>query len=38
MFKDEAWREQIVEFVILMAKLYSYKVLDGNENIQCKGV
>ena len=29
MFKDEACGKQIVEFVGLRAKLYSYKMLDG---------
>ena len=29
MFKDEAGGKQIVEFVGLRAKLYSYKMLDG---------
>ena len=29
MFKDEAGGKQIVEFVDLRAKLYSYKMLDG---------
>ena len=32
MFKDEAGGKQIVEFVGLRAKLYSYKKLDGSEN------
>ena len=30
MFKDEAGGKQIVEFVDLRAKLYSYKMLDGS--------
>ena len=38
MFKDEACRKQIVEFVGLRAKLYSNKMLDGSENKKCKGV
>ena len=38
MFKDEAGEKQIVEFVILMAKLYSYKMLDGSVNKKCKGM
>ena len=38
MFKDEAGGKQIVEFVGLRAKLYSYKMLDGSENKKCKGV
>ena len=31
MFKDEAGGKQIVAFVSLRAKLYSYKMLDGSE-------
>ena len=38
MFKDEAGGKQIVEFVSLRAKLYSYKMLDGYEDKKCKGV
>ena len=38
MFKDEAGGKQIVEFVGLRAKLYSYKTLDGYEDKKCKGV
>ena len=38
MFKDEADEKQIVEFVDLRAKLYSYKMLDGSEDKKCKGV
>ena len=38
MFKDEACGKQIVEFVGLRAKLYSYKMLDGSEYKKCKGV
>ena len=38
MFKDEAGGKQIVEFVDLKAKLYSYKMLDGSEDKKCKGV
>ena len=38
MFKGEAGGKQIVEFVGLRAKLYSYKMLDGSEDKQCKGV
>ena len=34
MLKDEAGRKQIVEFVGLRAKLYSYKMLDGSEDIK----
>ena len=37
MFKDEAGGKQIVEFVGLRAKLYSYKMLDGSEDKECKG-
>ena len=37
MFKDEADGKQIVEFVGLRAKLYSYKMLDGSEDKKCKG-
>ena len=38
MFKDEACGKQIVEFVGLRAKLYSYKILDGSDDKKCKGV
>ena len=38
MFKDEAGGKQIVEFVGLRAKLYSYKMLGGSEDKKCKGV
>ena len=38
MFKDEAGGEIIEEFVGLRAKLYSYKMLHGNEEKKCKGV
>ena len=38
MFKDEAGGEIIEEFVGLRAKLYSYKMLHGNEEKRCKGV
>ena len=38
MFKDEAGGKQIIEFVGLRAKLYSYKMLDGCEDKTCKGV
>ena len=38
MFKDEAAREVIDEFVGLRAKLYSYKMLEGEESKKCKGV
>ena len=37
MFKDEAGGKQIVEFVGLRAKLYSYNMLDGSEDKKCKG-
>ena len=33
-FKDEAGGKQILEFVCLRAKLYSYKMLDGPEDKQ----
>ena len=36
--KDEAGAKQIVEFVGLRAKLYSYKMLDGSEDKKCKEV
>ena len=36
-FKDEAGGKQIVEFVRLRAKLYSYKMLDGSVDKRCKG-
>ena len=32
MFKDEACEKQIVEFVGLRAKLYSYNMLNGSED------
>ena len=38
MFKDEAAGEVIDEFVGLRAKLYSYKMLEGEESKKCKGV
>ena len=38
MFKDKAGGKQIVEFVGLRAKLYSYKMLDGSEDKKCKEV
>ena len=37
MFKDEAGGKQIVEFVSLRAKLYSFKMLDGYQDKKCKG-
>jgi len=38
MFKDEAAGKQIEEFVGLRAKLYSYKLFEGEETKKCKGV
>ena len=38
MFKDEAGGERIKEFVGLRAKLYSYKMDEGEENKKCKGI
>ena len=38
MFKDKADGKQIVEFVGLRAKLFSYKMPDGSEDNKCKGV
>ena len=38
MFKDEAGGKIKDEFVGLRAKLYSYKMLDGEESKKCKGV
>ena len=38
MSKDEAGWKQIVEFVGLRAKLYSYKMLDGSNDKTFKGV
>ena len=37
MFKDKAGGEQIVKFVGLRAKIYSYKMLDDSEDKKCKG-
>ena len=37
-FKDEAAGKIIKEFVGLRAKLYSFKMEDGEENKRCKGV
>ena len=37
MFKDDAGGKQMVEFVGLRAKLYSYKMLHGSEGKKCKG-
>ena len=38
MFKDEAGGKVIDEFVGLRAKLYSYKMFEGEESKKCKGV
>ena len=38
MFKDEVNGNVIVEFVGLRAKLYSYKMFEGEESKKCKGV
>ena len=38
MFKDEAAGRIMEEFVRLRAKLYSYKMLEGEESKKCKGV
>ena len=38
MFRNEAGGKQIIEFVGLRAKLYSYKMLDHSEDKKCKGV
>ena len=38
MFKDEAKGNNIIEFVGLRSKLYSYKMEEGKENKKCKGV
>ena len=38
MFKDEAGGKVIDEFVGLREKLYSYKMLEGEESKKCKGV
>ena len=38
MFKDEATGNSIKEFVGLRAKLYSYKMFEGEESKKCKGV
>ena len=37
MFKDETGGKQIVEFVGLWAKQYSYKLLDGSEDKNVRG-
>ena len=38
MFKDEAMGKSIKEFVGLRAKLYSYKMFEGEESKKCKGI
>ena len=38
MFKDKADGKVIDEFVGLRAKLYSYKIFEGEESKKCKGV
>ena len=38
MFKDEATGKCIKEFVGLGAKLYSYKMFEGEESKKCKGI
>ena len=38
MFKDEANGDIIDEFIGLRAKLYSYKMFEGEESKKCKGV
>ena len=38
MFKDEAGGKVIDEFMGLRAKLYSYKMFEGEESKKCKGV
>ena len=38
MFKDEVGGDIIDEFVGLRAKLYSYKMFEGEESKNCKGV
>ena len=38
MFKDECSGEIMHEFVGLRAKLYSYKMYEGDETKKCKGV
>ena len=37
MFKDKVGGKQIVEFVGLRAKLYSYKMLGGSEDKNVRG-
>ena len=38
MFKDEAGGKVVDEFVVLRAKLYTYKFFEGKESKRCKGV
>ena len=38
MFKDQTGGEIIDEFVGLRAKLYSYKMFEGEESKKCKGI
>ena len=38
MFKDEEAGDNMVEFVGLRSKLYSYKMEEGRENKRCKGI
>ena len=38
MFKDECGGEQIIEFVGLRAKLYSYQMDEGKIEKKCKGI
>ena len=38
MFKDEATGKSIKEFVGLRAKLYSFKMSEGEESKRCKGI
>ena len=38
MFKDEVMGKVIHEFVGLRAKLYSFKMFEGEETKKCKGV
>ena len=38
MLKDEAGGEITDEFVGLRAKLYSYKMFEGEESKKCKGI
>ena len=38
MFKDEVAGKCIMEFVGLRAKLYSFKMFEGEESKKCKGI